>query len=83
MSGGQLWIQVDLDLNLTLALDCLVTGHHWPPLSHLSSFCTVGKRVLAHIHGPFPSPHRRSPVQGSVPVYPNSGDIRAGVPSSL
>lgn len=44
-SGGQLWIQVDLNLNLTLALDCLVTGHHWPPLSHLSSFCTVGKRV--------------------------------------
>lgn len=73
---------VGLDLNLTLIGGNV--GHHQPSLGLLSwLFCTVVRGCWPISTCPFCSAHRRSPVQGSVLACPNSGDIRAGAPSSL
>ena len=60
-------------------------GHHRPSpwASSVGSSVQWVGGFWAISTGPFCSTHRRSPVQGSVPAYPNSGDIRAGAPSSL
>lgn len=57
---------VGLDLNLTLIGGNV--GHHQPSLGLLSwFFCTMGERVLAHLHGPFLLHPQEKPSPGERP----------------